>query len=89
MSQKWEHIEYLQFELNTISLKNEQDSLKRLFIRREGLRSQIESTFYDISVIKQDLNDVMFEIHEVLQEKKNLEKRKDRLTEMREQLMYE
>ncbi|TNZ33435.1 hypothetical protein CGK50_24195, partial [Vibrio parahaemolyticus] len=32
---------------------------------------------------------VMFEIHEVLQEKKNLEKRKDRLTEMREQLMYE
>ncbi len=89
LSQKWEHIEYLQFELNTISLKNEQDSLKRLFIRREGLRSQIESTFYDISVIKQDLNDVMFEIHEVLLEKKNLEKRKDRLTEMREQLMYE
>lgn len=89
LSQKWEHIEYLQFELNTISLKNEQDSLKRLFIRREGLRSQIESTFYDISVIKQDLNDVMLEIHEVLQEKKNLEKRKDRLTEMREQLMYE
>lgn len=89
LSQKWEHIEYLQFELNTISLKNEQDNLKRLFIRREGLRSQIESTFYDISVIKQDLNDVMFEIHEVLQEKKNLEKRKDRLTEMREQLMYE
>ncbi len=89
LSQKWAHIEYLQFELNTISLKNEQDSLKRLFIRREGLRSQIESTFYDISVIKQDLNDVMFEIHEVLQEKKNLEKRKDRLTEMREQLMYE
>lgn len=89
LSQKWEHIEYLQFELNAISLKNEQESLKRLFIRREGLRSQIESTFYDISVIKQDLNDVMFEIHEVLQEKKNLEKRKDRLTEMREQLMYE
>lgn len=89
LSQKWAHIEYLQFELNTISLKNEQDSLKRLFIRREGLRSQIESTFYDISVIKQDLNDVMFEIHEVLQEKKNLEKRKDRLTEMREQLMHE
>lgn len=89
LSQKWEHIEYLQFELNAISLKNEQDSLKRLFIRREGLRSQIESTFYDISVIKQDLNDVMFEIHEVLLEKKNLEKRKDRLTEMREQLMYE
>lgn len=89
LSQKWEHIECLQFELNTISLKNEQDSLKRLFIRREGLRSQVESTFYDISVIKQDLNDVMFEIHEVLQEKKSLEKRKDRLTEMREQLMYE
>ncbi|EJH62556.1 hypothetical protein VCHE25_2740 [Vibrio cholerae HE-25] len=58
-------------------------------MRREGLRSQIESTFYDASVIKQDLDEVMFEIQQTQLEKKNLEKRKDRLTEMREQLMYE
>ncbi|EJL6413041.1 TPA: hypothetical protein ACMDQ3_002535 [Vibrio cholerae] len=70
-------------------MKNEYDSLKRLFMRREGLRSQIESTFYDASVIKQDLDEVMFEIQQTQLEKKSLEKRKDRLTEMREQLMYE
>lgn len=86
---KWDHIEWLQNELQTINMKNEHDSLKRLFMRREGLRSQIESTFYDASVIKQDLDEVMFEIQQTQLEKKSLEKRKDRLTEMREQLMYE
>lgn len=86
---KWDHIEWLQNELQTINMKNEHDSLKRLFMRREGVRSQIESTFYDASVIKQDLDEVMFEIQQTQLEKKNLEKRKDRLTEMREQLMYE
>ncbi|GHW91385.1 hypothetical protein VCSRO6_1241 [Vibrio cholerae] len=86
---KWDHIEWLQNELQTINMKNEHDSLKRLFMRREGLRSQIESTFYDASVIKQDLDEVMFEIQQTQLEKKNLEKRKDQLTEMREQLMYE
>lgn len=86
---KWDHIEWLQNELQTINMKNEHDSLKRLFMRREGLRSKIESTFYDASVIKQDLDEVMFEIQQTQLEKKNLEKRKDRLTEMREQLMYE
>lgn len=86
---KWDHIEWLQNELQSINMKNEHDSLKRLFMRREGLRSQIESTFYDASVIKQDLDEVMFEIQQTQLEKKNLEKRKDRLTEMREQLMYE
>ncbi|GHX84514.1 hypothetical protein VCSRO209_2549 [Vibrio cholerae] len=86
---KWDHIEWLQNELQTINMKNEHDSLKRLFMRREGLRSQIESTFYDASVIKQDLDEVMFEIQQTQLEKKKLEKRKDRLTEMREQLMYE
>ncbi len=86
---KWDHIEWLQNELQTINMKNEYDSLKRLFMRREGLRSQIESTFYDASVIKQDLDEVMFEIQQTQLEKKSLEKRKDRLTEMREQLMYE
>lgn len=86
---KWDHIEWLQNELQTINMKNEHDSLKRLFMRRDGLRSQIESTFYDASVIKQDLDEVMFEIQQTQLEKKNLEKRKDRLTEMREQLMYE
>ncbi len=86
---KWDHIEWLQNELQTINMKNEHDSLKRLFMRREWLRSQIESTFYDASVIKQDLDEVMFEIQQTQLEKKNLEKRKDRLTEMREQLMYE
>lgn len=85
---KVDHIEWLQNELQTINMKNEHDSLKRLFMRREGLRSQIESTFYDASVIKQDLDEVMFEIQQT-QLEKNLEKRKDRLTEMREQLMYE
>lgn len=86
---KWDHIEWLQNELQTINMKNEHDSLKRLFMRREGLRSQIESTFYDASVIKQDLDEVMFEIQQTQLEKKSLEKRKDWLTEMREQLMYE
>ncbi len=86
---KWDHIEWLQNELQTINMKDEHDSLKRLFMRREGLRSQIESTFYDASVIKQDLDEVMFEIQQTQLEKKSLEKRKDRLTEMREQLMYE
>ncbi|GIA67912.1 hypothetical protein VCSRO88_0674 [Vibrio cholerae] len=86
---KWDHIEWLQNELQTINMKNEHDSLKRLFMRREGVRSQIESTFYDASVIKQDLDEVMFEIQQTQLEKKSLEKRKDRLTEMREQLMYE
>ncbi|ENM5839612.1 VPA1337 family putative T3SS effector [Vibrio mimicus] len=89
MFKKWDHIEWLQNELQTINMKNEHDSLKRLFMRREGLRSKIESTFYDASVIKQDLDEVMFEIQQTQLEKKNLEKRKDRLTEMREQLMYE
>ncbi|WP_336939610.1 VPA1337 family putative T3SS effector [Vibrio cholerae] len=89
MLKKWDHIEWLQNELQTINMKNEHDSLKRLFMRREGLRSQIESTFYDASVIKQGLDEVMFEIQQTQLEKKSLEKRKDRLTEMREQLMYE
>lgn len=86
---KWEHIEWLQNELQTISMKNENDSLKRLFMRRESLRSQIESTFYDASIIKQDLDEVTSEIQQTQSDKKKLEKRKDRLTEMREQLIYE
>ncbi|WP_248364841.1 hypothetical protein [Vibrio cholerae] len=70
-------------------MKNENDSLKRLFMRRESLRSQIESTFYDASIIKQDLDEVTSEIQQTQSDKKKLEKRKDRLTEMREQLIYE
>ncbi|MEW4522272.1 hypothetical protein AB1K51_17365, partial [Vibrio cholerae] len=30
---KWDHIEWLQNELQTINMKNEHDSLKRLFMR--------------------------------------------------------
>ncbi|AMG31638.1 hypothetical protein AL542_15730 [Grimontia hollisae] len=86
---KWDEIEALQHHLQSMGMQNEQDGLKRLFMRRESIRSKIESTFYDASVIKQDLDEVMIEMQQVQQEKRNLEKRKDRLVEMREQLMYE
>lgn len=86
---KWDEIEALQHHLQSMGMQNEQDGLKRLFMRRESIRSKIESAFYDASVIKQDMDEVMIEIQQVQLEKRNLEKRKDRLVEMREQLMYE
>ncbi|WP_318452431.1 hypothetical protein [Photobacterium leiognathi] len=58
-------------------------------MRRENIKSTIESLFFDASIRRQDLQDITLKIKEVEMEKRKLEKRKDSLTELRERIKYE
>ncbi|GEM77470.1 hypothetical protein [Vibrio sagamiensis] len=86
---KWHQIERQQLHLKSISVLNESNALSRLFMRRESTKSEIESLFFDASIKQQDAQEVASQITEVEAEKRRLEKRKDALAELREQMRYE
>ena len=86
---KWHQIERQQQYLKSINVVNEPNALSRLFMRRESTKSAIESLFFDASIKQQDAQEVASQITEVEAEKRRLEKRKDALAELREQMRYE
>ncbi|AUI86411.1 hypothetical protein BS333_08435 [Vibrio azureus] len=86
---KWHQIERQQQYLKSINVVNEPNALSRLFMRRESTKSAIESLFFDASIKQQDAQELASQITEVEAEKRRLEKRKDALAELREQMRYE
>ncbi|NOH73052.1 hypothetical protein F0225_17165 [Vibrio pectenicida] len=88
IEQKWQQIEQQQQHLKGLNVTDEPDALRLLFMRRESTKSAIESLFFDASINRQDAEEVALEITEVEAEKRRLEKRKDALSELREELRY-
>ncbi|MBF4444075.1 hypothetical protein EA908_29420, partial [Vibrio anguillarum] len=85
----WRRIEVLQQELKSLVVVKENNALSRLFMRRESVKTNIESVFFDASITRQKAEDLASEIELVEAEKRRLEKRKDALHEIREELRYE
>lgn len=85
----WLRIEVLQQELKSLVVVKENNALSRLFMRRESVKTNIESVFFDASITRQKAEDLASEIELVEAEKRRLEKRKDALHEIREELRYE
>lgn len=84
----WRRIEVLQQELKSLVVVKENNALSRLFMRRESVKTNIESVFFDASITRQKAEDLASEIELVEAEKRRLEKRKDALHEIREELRY-
>ncbi|HHL2502278.1 TPA: hypothetical protein ACQ301_004408 [Yersinia enterocolitica] len=87
ISEYWGKVSKEQNKLKNLSVKNEKDSVKVFFIRRENIKSLIESLVFDVSIIKQELERVEIEIDKTELEKRRLEKRKDILSELMQQLI--
>ncbi|ENQ8749102.1 hypothetical protein HJ107_23415 [Vibrio parahaemolyticus] len=80
----WDKIEQEQIVLKTLGLRDENNALQRLFLRREDCKSYIESFFFDVSIKQQKVETLTLEIETTEAKKKQLEKRKDALGELRE-----
>lgn len=80
----WDHIEQQQIVLKTLGVRDENNALERLFLRREDCKSHIESFFFDVSIKEQKVETLALEIETTEAKKKQLEKRKDALGELRE-----
>lgn len=80
----WDKIEQEQIVLKTLGLRDENNALQRLFLRREDCKSYIESFFFDVSIKQQKVETLTLEIETIEAKKKQLEKRKDALGELRE-----
>lgn len=80
----WDKIEQEQIVLKTLGLREENNALQRLFLRREDCKSYIESFFFDVSIKQQKVETLTLEIETTEAKKKQLEKRKDALGELRE-----
>ncbi|ENK1256769.1 TPA: hypothetical protein I7726_20080 [Vibrio vulnificus] len=80
----WDKIEQEQIVLKTLGLQDENNALQRLFLRREDCKSYIESFFFDVSIKQQKVETLTLEIETTEAKKKQLEKRKDALGELRE-----
>ncbi|HDY7722147.1 hypothetical protein [Vibrio sp. CUB2] len=80
----WDKIEQEQIVLKTLGLRDENNALQRLFLRREDCKSHIESFFFDVSIKQQKVETLTLEIETTEAKKKLLEKRKDALGELRE-----
>ncbi|OEC39827.1 hypothetical protein [Aeromonas sp. DNP9] len=80
----WEQIEQEQNVLKTLKMLDEKNALERLFLRREDCKSQIESFYFDVSIKQQQSEVLALEIEATEAEKRQLEKRKDALGELRE-----
>ncbi|MCO4174526.1 hypothetical protein K8D10_22530 [Aeromonas veronii] len=85
----WLRIKVLQKELKCLVVLKENNALNRLFMRRESVKTNIESFFFDASITRQKVEDLASKIEQVEAEKRSLEKRKDALHEIREKLRYE
>lgn len=80
----WEQIEQEQNKLMSLKMLDEKNALERLFLRREDCKSQIESFYFDVSIKQQQGEVFALEIVATEAEKRQLEKRKDALGELRE-----
>lgn len=80
----WDKIEQEQIVLKTLGLRDENNALQRLFLRREDCKSHIESFFFDVSIKQQKVETLTLEIEITEAKKKQLEMRKDALGELRE-----
>ncbi|AVI67746.1 hypothetical protein CKQ84_18905 [Shewanella sp. WE21] len=89
IDEKWVLIAKEQQKLKSLVVQDEFNRLSRLFLRRESVKSYIESLFFDVSVAQQNANTLAAEIVQVSFEKRRLEKRKDALGEIQEQLSDE
>ncbi len=85
----WDKIEQEQIVLKTLGLRDENNALQRLFLRREDCKSYIESFFFDVSIKQQKVETLTLEIETTEAKKKQLEKRKDALGELRELIRNE
>ncbi|PMT73972.1 hypothetical protein C1S86_23375 [Vibrio parahaemolyticus] len=85
----WDKIEQEQIVLKTLGLRDENNALQRLFLRREDCKSHIESFFFDVSIKQQKVETLTLEIETTEAKKKQLEMRKDALGELRELIRYE
>lgn len=85
----WQRIKVLQQELKSLVVVKENNALNRLFMRRESVKTNIESFFFDASITRQKAEDLAAKIEQVEAEKRRLEKRKDALHEIREKLRCE
>lgn len=82
----WQRIELFQEQLRTITIAKENNALTLFFMRRENIKTNIESIFFDVSLTRQKLEALEFEIAQAEAEKRNLEKRKDALNEIRDEI---
>ncbi|MCC4781765.1 hypothetical protein BCU85_11405 [Vibrio lentus] len=89
IEEKWQEIEEQQRYLKCLNVVGESNALSRLFMRRESTKSAIESLFFDASIKRQNAQELAHQITDVEAEKRRLEKRKDALAELREQMRYE
>ncbi|MCF7505303.1 hypothetical protein [Vibrio sp. L3-7] len=89
IEEKWQEIEEQQRYLKCLNVVGEPNALSRLFMRRESTKSAIESLFFDASIKRQNAQELAHQITDVEAEKRRLEKRKDALAELREQMRYE
>ncbi|WP_086775797.1 hypothetical protein [Vibrio coralliirubri] len=89
IEEKWQEIEEQQRYLKCLNVVGESNALSRLFMRRESTKSAIESLFFDASIKRQNAQELAHQITDVEAEKRRLEKQKDALAELREQMRYE
>ncbi|NCO45891.1 MAG: hypothetical protein GW890_05515, partial [Vibrio sp.] len=54
----WRRIEVLQQELKSLVVVKENNALSRLFMRRESVKTNIESVFFDASITRQKAEDL-------------------------------
>ncbi|MDE1231354.1 hypothetical protein [Vibrio aestuarianus] len=89
ITEQWQEINNTQDRLRSLNVINENNSITRMFQRRESIKSKIESIFFDVSVASQNAEDLALQIMVTEKEKQQLEKRKDALVELQVQLMGE
>ncbi|MGR5249999.1 hypothetical protein ACPV4Z_16120 [Vibrio aestuarianus] len=70
-------------------MRLQNNSITRMFQRRESIKPKIESIFFDVSVASQNAENLALQIMVTEKEKQQLEKRKDALAELQIQLMGE
>lgn len=80
----WSRIEQEQTKLKSLNVMQEDNALARLFLRREDCKSYIESLFFEVSIKQQKNDELDIELEAIEALKKQLEKRKDALGELRE-----
>ncbi|WP_394201500.1 hypothetical protein [Shewanella waksmanii] len=83
VEEKWGVITLKQQELSFLKIRDEYNSLTRLFQRREYIKSCIESLVFDVAVLNKDIENVNVELAELVNSKRKLEKRKEALEEVK------
>lgn len=74
-------------KLKLLAIGKESEALKLFFKRKDNLISSIESLFFDASLVQSELDNLNVEIKKTEAEKLRLEKRKDILEELKQQII--